>query len=187
MSRLILASKSPRRQELLAYITRDFEVMASEAEEVYPPGVDQTEVPVYLAALKAKDVAEQRPDSLVIGADTVVLLNGRILGKPRDRDDAIGMLHALSGAEHTVVTGCCLISGNRWVTFREVTRVRFYPLSEREIIAYVDTGEPFDKAGAYGIQGQGALLVQGIDGDYYNVMGLPIARLKRELEQMKAL
>ena len=97
------------------------------------------------------------------------------------------MLRALSGAEHTVVTGCCLISGNRWVTFREVTRVRFYPLSEREIIAYVDTGEPFDKAGAYGIQGQGALLVQGIDGDYYNVMGLPIARLKRELEQMKAL
>lgn len=181
MNSIILASKSPRRQELLGYITPDFEVIVSDAEENIPEGMAPAEAPVFLAAVKAGSVAVDHRESIVIGADTIVLLDGEVLGKPRDEADAVRMLTALSGREHLVITGCCIIRGTRWVTFSEMTRVSFYELSEQEITDYVATGEPFDKAGAYGIQGKGSLLVKSIGGDFFNVVGLPIARLKREL------
>ena len=181
MQSIILASRSPRRQELIRNITDDFEVIVSDADELLPEDIAPEQAPVYLSALKARAVASSRPDRVVIGADTVVLLGGRILGKPRDKDDAFQMLRALSGRIHTVVTGCCIIDGKRERAFGEKTLVEFYPLSDREIEDYIATGDPFDKAGSYGIQGRGGLFVKGIEGDFFNVMGLPVARLNREL------
>ena len=184
MERIILASQSPRRSELLSLVTPEFDVVVSNAEEIAPTGVKPEEIPVFLASVKAGAVAKEHFDDTVIGADTVVLLGDRLLGKPEDEEDAAEMLRALSGREHTVITGCCIIKGSKWITFSEQTRVRFYKLSKKEIAEYIATGEPFDKAGAYGIQGKGFFLVEGITGDYYNVMGLPITRLRRELERM---
>ena len=187
MSRIILASQSPRRQELIANITPDFTAIVSEAEEILPEDIAPEEIPAYFAEIKAGTVAAAHPDDIVIGADTVVILDGEILGKPRDKDDAVRMLRALSGRVHTVVTGCAVCQGGSRITFSESTRVEFYPLGDREILEYIGTGEPFDKAGAYGIQGRGCVLVKRIEGDFFNVMGLPVARLKRELEAMGAL
>ena len=187
MSSIILASKSPRRQELMNHISSDFEVIVSEVEEILPADIVPEEAPVYLSELKAKAVAADYPDRVVIGADTVVILDDAVLGKPRDEQDAVRMLRALSGKVHTVVTGCCIIKDGKRVAFSEVTRVEFYPLSDREISEYIATGEPFDKAGAYGIQGRGSVLVRRIEGDFFNVMGLPVGRLKRELEHIGAL
>lgn len=184
MSSIILASKSPRRQELIKRITEDFEVIVSDEPEALPEGLAPEEAPVFLALRKAEAVAADHPDKTVIGADTVVILDGEIMGKPHDEDDAVRMLSALSGKTHTVITGCCIIRGTLRRTFSQTTSVEFYPLGEREIMEYIASGEPFDKAGAYGIQGKGSLLVKGIVGDYFNVMGLPIAELKRELERM---
>lgn len=181
MQSIILASKSPRRQELLHHITDDFEVIVSDADEVLPADITPEEAPVYLSAVKARAVADSHPDRLIVGADTVVILEGKVLGKPQDRDDAFRMLRALSGKIHTVITGCSIIAGGREHSFGESTRVEFYPLSDREIEDYLTSGEPFDKAGAYGIQGKGSLFVKGIEGDYFNVMGLPVGRLNREL------
>lgn len=178
---MILASKSPRRQELIRRITDDVKVIVSEVDEILPAGIAPEEAPVYLSAIKAKAVAAEHPDEPVIGADTVVILDGRLLGKPRDREDAAEMLRRLSGRVHTVVTGCTLILGGRIHSFGESTRVEFYPLTEREIEEYIATGDPFDKAGSYGIQGKGCLFVKGIEGDFFNVMGLPVGRLSREL------
>lgn len=182
MQPIILASKSPRRQELIRNITDDFEVVVSPAEEILPDDIAPEDAPVYLSSLKAGAVAEERPGWLVVGADTVVILDGEVLGKPRDAEDAFRMLRLLSGRVHTVITGCCLIKDGRKRAFSQSTRVEFYPLTDREIAEYIATGEPFDKAGSYGIQGKGMLLVKGIEGDYFNVMGLPVGLLKRELD-----
>lgn len=187
MSRIILASQSPRRQELIGYILSDYEVIVSAVEETLPDGIAPEEVPAYLAGVKAQAVAAEHPDDVVIGADTVVILDGQVLGKPKDADDALHMLRSLSGKAHTVITGCAIIQDGRMTTFADRTRVEFYPLSDREILDYIATGEPFDKAGAYGIQGRGSVLVKRIEGDFFNVMGLPVARLKREMERVKAL
>lgn len=187
MSRLILASQSPRRRELIGNILSDFSVIVSHVQERLPEGIRPEEVPVYLAQIKAQAVAAEHPDDVVIGADTVVILDAEVLGKPRDKDDAVRMLRALSGKTHTVITGCAILQGGNATTFSELTRVEFYPLSDREILEYIATGEPFDKAGAYGIQGKGSVLVKRIEGDFFNVMGLPVARLKRELERACAL
>lgn len=187
MNSIILASQSPRRQELIGNITPDFSVIVSEVDEVLPEGILPEDVPAYLAGVKAQAVAADHPGDVVIGADTVVILDGQVLGKPHDRDDAFRMLQALSGRVHTVITGCAVIKDGRTTSFSEVTRVEFYPLSDREIEAYIATGEPFDKAGAYGIQGRGSVLVKRIEGDFFNVMGLPVARLKRVLESTGAL
>ena len=187
MSRFILASKSPRRQELIGYILSDFTVIVSDVEEILPDGIAPEDVAAYLAQIKARAVASQYPDDVVIGADTVVILDGEVLGKPRDKDDAFRMLRALSGKTHTVITGCAISQNGEETSFSDVTRVEFYPLSDREILDYIATGEPFDKAGAYGIQGRGSVLVKRIEGDFFNVMGLPVARLKRELERFAAL
>ena len=184
MQTIILASQSPRRQELIRHITDDFEVIVSPVEEILPEGIAPEDAPVYLAALKAGAVASTHPDRIVIGADTVVIHDGEIMGKPRDREDAARMLRLLSGSVHTVVTGCCIIQSGRQRRFSQRTEVRFYELTDREIADYIATGEPMDKAGAYGIQEKGSLFVEGIAGDYFNVMGLPVARLNRELNAM---
>lgn len=186
MSKVILASASPRRQELLGKLGFPFEVIPSGAEE----NIRETEpvtVVEELSRMKALDVfgAQKEEDVLVIGADTIVAYQGQMMGKPENQAEAVSMLKRLSGNTHRVYTGvtlCRRVEGRETVrTFHECTEVTFFPLSEAEIQAYVQTGEPMDKAGAYGIQGQGALLVEKITGDYNNVVGLPVARLYREI------
>lgn len=181
---LILASRSPRRKELLSIITEDFRIIPAVGEECADRSLPPDRYVCELARHKAQEIAAQYPGDIVIGADTVVAACGEILGKPRDEDDAKRMLRLLSGTEHHVYTGVCIISEGKNNIFAEDTKVRFFVLSEKEIDDYISTGEPFDKAGAYGIQGIGALLVSGITGDYYNVMGLPVGRLARELKNM---
>ena len=197
MANLILASASPRRRELLHLITPSYDLASSSAEEQIHISKETPvrKVPLLLAAAKARDVAEKNAGKVVIGADTVVIdPEGEILGKPLDEADAAHMLRLLSGKTHQVVTGVCLYyqppkpslpekSSPLSESFAEVTDVTFYPLSEEEIKDYVATGEPMDKAGAYGIQGAGSVLVEGIRGDFFNVVGLPVARLKRVLSR----
>mgnify|MGYP000309531240 CR=1 FL=1 len=184
---VILASASPRRRELLSLAFENFEVMPADIEEELPEGLELTQGPAYLAANKARFLAEKYPWALVIGCDTGVFIDDEMLGKPRDPEHAKFMLEALSGRVHQVITGCCLCFQGQEHIFQEETWVEFYPLRGSEIESYIATGEPFDKAGGYGIQGKGALLVRGIQGDYYNVMGLPIARLTREVGRFLSL
>jgi len=181
MKRIVLASASPRRRELIKSITEDALCVPSGEDETLPDGISVSEIPEYLAKLKAQSVAKDYPDSRVIGCDTVVILDDKILTKPESREDAVRKLKALSGKEHRVITGCCIVEGDNVKTFSEETRVQFYELSDEEIYSYIETGEPMDKAGGYGIQGKGALFVKEIKGDYFNVVGLPVARLYREL------
>ena len=176
---IILASASPRRRELLERIgLTGFTVAAPNVDESVEPGLSPADTVEQLSLRKARAAAERfGPNDLIIAADTVVALDGGILGKPRDADDAFAMLSALSGREHRVCTGVTVLRGDRAVTEHETTAVTFRELSPDEIRGYIATGEPLDKAGAYGIQGVGALLVSGICGDYSNVMGLPVFRL----------
>ena len=176
---IILASASPRRRELLERIgITDFTVAAPNVDESVEPGLSPADMVEELSLRKARTAAEHfGPDDLIIAADTVVALDGAVLGKPRDGDDALAMLSALSGREHRVYTGVTVLRGDKAVTQHEETAVTFRALSPDEIRGYIATGEPLDKAGAYGIQGVGALLVSSIRGDYSNVMGLPLFRL----------
>lgn len=187
---IVLASASPRRQELLRLFVEDFAVEVSGVEEVTPDDLPLDAAPEFLARLKAEDVAARHPDQLVIGSDTGVFVEDggqlRMLGKPTDDADAAAMLRMLSGKRHFVRTGCCLCYHGHSRSFTEQAEVEFYPLTEQEIQDYIATKEPQDKAGAYGIQGYGALLVKGISGDFYTIMGLPVARLKREIENWLA-
>lgn len=183
--KLILASASPRRQELLKRITEDFIVHPVDADETLPEGMPVEIAASYLADVKAQAAAGLFPEDLVIGCDTIVTMNDEIMGKPRDQEDAFRMLRQLSGETHTVMTGVSLHCRGKSTVFTAETKVTFYPLSDEEIERYLDTNEPFDKAGAYGIQGQGSLLVRGIEGDYFNVVGLPVAALSRALEQFR--
>jgi len=181
--RIILASQSPRRRELLERmgITK-FDILPAQGEETADRTLPPHLLVEELARQKAMEVAAQvGGDDLVIAADTVVAIDGQVLGKPHSRDHAIAMLRELSGREHHVYTGFTLCCGTDVVTGHEDTAVRFRPLTDEEIAAYVDTGEPMDKAGAYGIQGRGCVLVEGIRGDYYNVVGLPVCRLAQAL------
>ncbi len=182
---LILASASPRRQELLKRITEDFTVHPVDADEILPEGMPVEIAASFLADVKAQAAAVQFPEDIVIGCDTIVVLDDEIMGKPRDREDAFRMLRRLSGETHKVMTGTAIYLGKKSTVFTTETKVTFYPLSDAEIEQYLDTGEPFDKAGAYGIQGYGSLLVQGIEGDYCNVVGLPVAALSRALAQFR--
>ncbi len=184
---LILASGSPRRKELLKLITEQFAVHPVDADETLPEGMPIEMAAAYLADLKAHAAAQIFPDDIVIGCDTVVILGDEIMGKPKDRDDAKRMLRALSGETHSVLTGCSLYHGKQTTVFTTETLVKFYQLSDAEIEEYLETGEPFDKAGAYGIQGKGSLLVEQIEGDYFNVVGLPVAALSRQLKQFEKL
>lgn len=181
---LILASASPRRRELLARTGLPFTAVNAEADETPPPGASPCETALALARRKAEAARRfARPGDVVLAADTVVDLDGRALGKPKDESQARAMLAALSGRGHLVHTGFCILCGSREESGAETTAVTFFPLTAEEINRYVATGEPMDKAGAYGVQGLGALLVQRVDGDFYNVVGLPIARVARLLRQ----
>lgn len=182
--RVILASASPRRRELLKLALEEFDVIPADIEEVLPPELELTEGPAYLAAQKARVLAERYPEALIIGCDTGVFIDGKMLGKPKDREDAAGMLRELSGREHHIITGCCLCYQGRERIFKEEASVWMYPISEGEIQSYLDTGEYTDKAGGYAIQGKGALLIRAIQGDYYGIVGLPVARLVREMQCM---
>lgn len=179
--RLILASASPRRQELISLISENVICAPSGVEEVVPEGLDVSEIPLCLASQKAAAVAKNFPDDLVIGCDTGVILDGEILGKPKDKDDARRMMTALSGRVHMVITGCSLCFKGESRGFSSVTEVEFFELSKQEIEDYINTPEPYDKAGGYGIQGKASLFVKGIKGDYFNVVGLPVSELNRQL------
>lgn len=182
---LILASESPRREMLLRQIGLKFQVEASGADENVPEGSSARELAEKLAVDKARLVASHRDSGLVIGADTVVVLDGRALGKPVDDAEAAEMLRSLSGREHQVITGVAVVDASSGQTRSDavVTGVTFAPLSEDVIGRYVATGEPMDKAGAYGIQGFAALLIERIDGCYFNVVGLPLRRLAELLAE----
>ena len=178
---LLLASASPRRKEILTLLDIPFEVCPAVRESA-PAGLPPAERVQALARCKAEEVAAAHPNRLVVGADTMVVLDGRALGKPRDEAHALEMLTALQGRRHTVRTGVTLRQGDKSLTQSEATDVCFRSASESELLAYIATGEPMDKAGAYGVQGKGALLVERLEGDFFNVMGLPVLRLSRMLE-----
>ncbi|MDD6604743.1 MAG: Maf family protein [Oscillospiraceae bacterium] len=185
MAHIVLASASPRRQELLQRMgITEFDIRVPEAEETYPEGLSPRQIVEYISREKA-DAAVKLcgADEIVITADTMVFLDDARLGKPTDEADALRMLTALQGRHHTVCTGVTVRQGDHTVTESEETEVIFRPATQRELLAYIATGEPMDKAGAYGIQGKGSLLVEGIRGDFFNVMGLPLLRLSRMLEQ----
>ena len=180
---IVLASASPRRQELLSVIFGNFRMVPSDFDEsTVPADLGPSEHAVYSALMKARDVAQRCPKSLVIGADTIVVLEDKILGKPADAHDAARMLQILSGRTHQVYTGLALVRGEMERSDFECTRVSFRALTNEMISRYVATGEPLDKAGAYAIQGKGAVLIRSTSGCYPNVVGLPLYKLSALLE-----
>ena len=185
MAHIVLASASPRRQELLQRMgITDFDIRVPETEERHPEGLSPRQIVEYISREKADAAVKLcTADEIVITADTMVFLDDARLGKPADEADALRMLTALQGRHHTVCTGVTVRQGDHTVTESEETEVIFRPASEKELLAYIASGEPMDKAGAYGIQGKGSLLVEGIRGDFFNVMGLPLLRLSRMLKQ----
>lgn len=183
MAGIILASGSPRRQELLGRMgIRDFTVSVPQVDEVCPEGLTPQETVCHISRQKSAAV-HAAADDIVITADTMVFLDDQRLGKPQDEADALRMLTALQGRRHTVCTGVTVRQGDRVLTESEATGVVFRPAEESELRAYIATGEPMDKAGSYGVQGKGALLVERLEGDFFNVMGLPVLRLSRMLAQ----
>lgn len=180
---LILASASPRRQELLRIFGCPFTVRAADIDETMDPDKAPFDEVARVSRQKAQAIAAGQ-DDVIIAADTIVVCCGKVLGKPRDAQDARRMLSLLSGRDHQVMTGCTVVRGSRAVTFTEVTDLHFRPLLPQEIRRYILSGEPMDKAGAYGIQGGAALFCQRMEGDYYNVMGLPLCRLGQVLRDM---
>lgn len=186
MKQLILASASPRRRELLSLFGLPFVVRAADIDETMDPGADPCDQVARVSARKALALSRD-PEDTVIAADTIVVCAGRVLGKPHSPEEAEAMLRLLSGRDHQVMTGCTVLYGESQETFTEVTDLHFRELSEAEIRRYVASGEPMDKAGAYGIQGGAALFCTGIRGDYYNVMGLPVCRLGTVLKRLGIL
>ena len=183
---IILASKSPRRRALLEQMgVRDFRIVTPDIDEHMDRDLPPAELVRQISLEKAQAMAAQAdPNTVVIAADTVVALDGVVLGKPADKEEAFRMLSLLSGNRHQVYTGLTVLRGEQVFSQWEETSVTFRPLTAEEIEAYIATGEPMDKAGAYGIQGYGALFIEGISGDYYNVMGLPVCRLGQILGQL---
>lgn len=180
---IILASASPRRRELLKLICEDFKSVSPDVDETVPAQVEILESPRFLAVKKAMHVSGCLSEkAVVIGCDTGVFIDDEMLGKPKDEDDAFSMLKKLQGKEHLVATGCCITDGTHKREFSVTSRVFFYPLSDEDIKDYIATGESMDKAGAYGIQGKGSLLIEKIQGDYFNIVGLPLSALARELK-----
>ena len=182
--RVILASASPRRRDLLTLVGVPHDVRPADIDEAYLPGELPPAHAERLAREKANVIAASAPEAVTIGSDTIVVIDGQVLGKPRDRAQAHAMLRQLSGRAHEVMTGVAACWHGRTVSGVERVRVEFRPLTDAEIEAYIDTGEPMDKAGAYGIQGYGATIVSRVDGDYFAVMGLPLNRLMRQLETL---
>lgn len=180
---IILASASPRRRELLKLICEEFKSVSPDVDETVPAQVEILERPRFLAVKKAVHVCGCLSEkAVVIGCDTGVFIDDEMLGKPKDEEDAFSMLKKLQGKDHLVVTGCCITDGTHKREFSVTSRVFFYPLSDEDIKDYIATGESMDKAGAYGIQGKGSLLIEKIQGDYFNIVGLPLSALARELK-----
>jgi septum formation protein len=184
MKRLILASGSPRRKELLNNLQIPFEISVSDIEEIIDEQLIPEQVVMSLAEQKARDVADKYPDDFVLGADTIVVLGSQILGKPKDKQESYSMLQTLSGQVHEVLTGVAIISDGKPITFFERTEVEFWELTDEEIWEYINSGEPADKAGSYGIQELGSAFVRRINGDYFSVVGLPVSRTIRELQKL---
>ena len=186
MKRIILASQSPRRKQLLEWAEIDFEIIVKPTAEIYPDDLEVEQIPVYIAREKAFAVKnELKNDSIIIAADTVVVINDKIIGKPVNRNDAIKILSELSGKKHLVITGVVIINDTKEISFADITEVWFHKLTREQIEFYVDKYKPFDKAGAYAIQEWiGVVGIKKINGDFYNVMGLPISRVVQELSKL---
>jgi septum formation protein len=185
MKKIILASQSPRRKQLLEWAEIPFEVKVKETDESFPPNLNVGEAAKYIARQKALAVQNELPsDSIILAADTMVVLKGRIINKPKDRDEAIRMLSDLSGNKHVVITGVVILRGEKEIAFTDKTDVHFHELTTVQIAFYVDKYKPYDKAGAYAIQEWiGVVGIKSVEGDFYNVMGLPISRVVRELSK----
>ncbi len=181
---VILASASPRRREIMGILTNDFLCVPPDINESAPSNISLESHPQYIATQKAKYVSKGYRGSLVIACDTSVIIDGKILNKPQNTEHARRMLKLLSGKTHKVITGCCISYGEFEHSFSVSTDVEFFELTDNEIESYVQTNEPYDKAGGYGIQGHGALFVKSITGDYYNVVGMPISRIAREASEI---
>jgi septum formation protein len=181
--KLILASQSPRRRELLGLFRIPFEIRVADIDETMDPALEPAREVSRVSRCKAEAVP-QTDEDIVIAADTIVVCQGKVLGKPADAREAFAMLSLLSGRDHQVMTGLTVKRGQRVISHTEVTDIHFRTLSEREILDYIATGEPMDKAGAYGIQGGAALFAEKMHGDYYNVMGLPVCRLWQILNDL---
>lgn len=186
MTRIILASQSPRRKQLLEWAEIPFEIVVKETEETYPEGLTQDEVAIHIARQKALAVQKiVAADSIILAADTIVVLNDRIIGKPKNRADAIAILQDLSGSKHAVTTGVVIRNGKKEVAFADTTDVYFHELTKEQIEFYIDKYKPFDKAGAYAIQEWiGVVGIKSVKGDFYNVMGLPVSRVVQELKKI---
>lgn len=185
-NKIILASQSPRRKQLLEWAEVPFEVIVKETDEHFPPGLTAEEVAVYIARNKSIAVQAAVPASaVVLAADTIVVLGENIIGKPVHREEAVSILLALSGEKHRVITGVVIRKGEKEISFSDVTEVEFHPLSLEQIEFYVDQYKPYDKAGAYAIQEWiGVIGIKSINGDFYNVMGLPVSRVVRALDKL---
>lgn len=177
----ILASQSPRRRELLSMLGLTFEIITADIDETMDPSLTVEEAVRQVCRRKAEAVGAKHPGRLIVSADTIVMVDGKVLGKPHSEEEAFSMLQSLSGRSHTVMTAFCLYRDGKAETHVEKTDLQFKPLFEEEILAYIATGSPMDKAGAYGIQDGAAVFVEGLQGDYYNVMGLPLCALVKRL------
>ncbi len=186
MQKIILASQSPRRSQLLQWAEIDFDVVVSATDESSPAGLSFNDTAIHIARNKAIVVKEKHNYTIpVLAADTIVVCNEQVIGKPKDRDDAIRILNNLSGSEHKVITGVVILFNEKEIAFADTTTVLFYPLTEEQIIFYVDKYKPYDKAGAYAIQEWiGVTGIKSINGDFYNVMGLPVSRVVMELKKL---
>ena len=182
---IVLASKSPRRQELLKNIISNFKIEVREIEETFPDTLNGGEIAQYISEQKANAFKHTNENSMIITADTIVCLEDKVLGKPKSHENAFEMLRSLSGKKHTVFTGVSLLFKNKLTSFYDETNVSFYELSDEEINEYIKNHQPFDKAGSYGIQEwMGYVGIQKIEGDFFNVMGLPLHRLYREIDKL---
>lgn len=186
MNKIILASQSPRRRQLLEWAEIPFEIFVKETGETFPPGLEPREVAIHIARQKALAVKPSLPgNTTILAADTIVVLNGRIIGKPGSREEAIEILKSLSGEQHAVITGVVISRDEKEIAFADATDVQFHDLSDDQIEFYIDKYKPFDKAGAYAIQEWiGVVGIKSVHGDFYNVMGLPVSRVVRELNKL---
>lgn len=186
MSNIILASQSPRRKQLLEWAEIDFEIVVANTDESFPEELSVEDIATYIATEKAKVVQQKAPGKIIIAADTIVVLNNEIIGKPVDREDAVKILNRLSGSHHKVITGVVILQNEKLIAFADSTDVEFHPLTQSQIEFYVDKYKPYDKAGSYAIQEWiGVVGIKCINGDFYNVMGLPVSRVVQALKDFK--
>ncbi|MEO6251749.1 MAG: Maf family nucleotide pyrophosphatase [Ferruginibacter sp.] len=187
MQKIILASQSPRRKQLLEWAEIPFDVLVKETDESYPAGLTIEETAIHIARNKALVIKQTNDITIpILAADTIVVLENRIIGKPKDREDAVHILSALSGKQHRVITGVVILHAEKEIAFAETTQVHFHELSLPQIEFYIDKYKPYDKAGAYAIQEWiGVVGIRSVTGDFYNVMGLPVSRVVQELQRLK--